>query len=91
LKQSCLLKTLFLSLDITLFLDAHGLVSWQVNPGKAPQVVSQLLDDDCPEEFIRGLLLSVRSLLPVESLVEECEKRSSSSQAFNSAESETCT
>nr|PNR52339.1 hypothetical protein PHYPA_008713 [Physcomitrium patens] len=47
----------------------------KVNPSKAPQVLSQLLDDDCPEEFIKGLLLSVRSLLSVEALVDECEKR----------------
>lgn len=48
----------------------------QVNPGNAPLVVGQLLDDECPEDFIKGLILSVRSLLPVEPLVEECEKRS---------------
>lgn len=38
-------------------------------------VVGQLLDDECPEDFIKGLILSVRSLLPVEPLVDECEKR----------------
>lgn len=37
--------------------------------------MGQLLDDECPEDFIKGLILSVRSLLPVEPLVEECEKR----------------
>ncbi|KAL2668641.1 hypothetical protein AAZV13_01G141200 [Glycine max] len=47
----------------------------KVNPGNAPLVVGQLLDDECPEDFIKGLILSVRSLLPVEPLVEECEKR----------------
>jgi len=46
-----------------------------VNPGNAPLVVGQLLDDECPEDFIKGLILSVRSLLPVEPLVAECEKR----------------
>jgi clathrin heavy chain len=46
-----------------------------VNPGNAPLVVGQLLDDECPEDFIKGLILSVRSLLPVEPLVDECEKR----------------
>ncbi|KAJ0021343.1 hypothetical protein Pint_32516 [Pistacia integerrima] len=46
-----------------------------VNPGNAPLVVGQLIDDECPEDFIKGLILSVRSLLPVEPLVEECEKR----------------
>lgn len=38
-------------------------------------MVGQLLDDECPEDFIKGLILSVRSLLPVEPLVDECEKR----------------
>ncbi|KAG9442153.1 hypothetical protein H6P81_018007 [Aristolochia fimbriata] len=41
----------------------------QVNPGNAPLVVNQLLDDECPVDFIR-------SLLPVVYLVEQCEKRS---------------
>ncbi|KAJ6957342.1 hypothetical protein NC653_039317 [Populus alba x Populus x berolinensis] len=35
----------------------------------------QLLDDECPGDFIKGLILSVCSLLPVEPLVEECEKK----------------
>ncbi|KAG5560738.1 hypothetical protein RHGRI_003917 [Rhododendron griersonianum] len=37
--------------------------------------VEKLLDDDCPEDFIKGLILSVRSLLIIEPLVEELEKR----------------
>ncbi|KAK2982510.1 hypothetical protein RJ640_026353 [Escallonia rubra] len=53
--------------------DARPLIN--VNPGNAPLVVGQLLDDECPEDFIKGLILSVRSLLPVEPLVDECEKR----------------
>ncbi|KAL5985732.1 hypothetical protein ACLOJK_027719 [Asimina triloba] len=53
--------------------DARPLIN--VNPGNAPLVVGKLLDDECPEDFIKGLILSVRSLLPVEPLVEECEKR----------------
>ncbi|XP_058192753.1 clathrin heavy chain 1-like [Rhododendron vialii] len=32
------------------------------NPGNAPLVVGQLLDDECPEDFIEGLILSVHSL-----------------------------
>ncbi|XP_058201771.1 uncharacterized protein LOC131316428 [Rhododendron vialii] len=47
----------------------------KVNPGNALLVVRQLLDDDCPEDFIKGLILSVRSLLIIEPLVEEFEKR----------------
>ncbi|KAI8566826.1 hypothetical protein RHMOL_Rhmol02G0072400 [Rhododendron molle] len=46
-----------------------------VNPGNAPLVVGQLLDDKCPEDFITGLILSVRSLITIETLVEEFEKR----------------
>ncbi|KAF6145240.1 hypothetical protein GIB67_041435 [Kingdonia uniflora] len=41
----------------------------KANPGSAPYniplVVGQLLDDDCPEDFINGLILSVHSLLPI--------------------------
>ncbi|GFY82280.1 clathrin, heavy chain [Actinidia rufa] len=40
----------------------------KVNPGNAPLVVGQLLDDECPEDFITHWILSVRSLLPVERL-----------------------
>ncbi|PPS19407.1 hypothetical protein GOBAR_AA01162 [Gossypium barbadense] len=36
----------------------------KVDPGNAPLVVGQLLEDECPEDFIKGLILSVRSLLP---------------------------
>ena len=39
------------------------------------QVVGQLLDDECSEDFIKNLILSVRSLIPVEPLVEEVEQR----------------
>jgi clathrin heavy chain len=42
----------------------------KVSPGKAPQVVGALLDCEAPEEFINNLILSVRSLLPVDKLVE---------------------
>lgn len=55
----------------------------QVNPANAPLVVGQLLDDECPEDFIKNLILSVRSLLPVEPLVAECEKRCGLSAALS--------
>ncbi|KAF7833783.1 clathrin heavy chain 1 [Senna tora] len=67
--------------DLTHFLYINNMLRYiegyvqKVNPGNAPLVVGQLLDDECPEDFIKGLILSVRSLLPVEPLVEECEKR----------------
>ncbi|KAL0708360.1 hypothetical protein Bca4012_074786 [Brassica carinata] len=67
--------------DLTHYLYINNMLRYiegyvqKVNPGSAPLVVGQLLDDECPEDFIKGLIISVRSLLPVEPLVEECEKR----------------
>uniref|UniRef100_A0A803KRG1 Clathrin heavy chain n=1 Tax=Chenopodium quinoa TaxID=63459 RepID=A0A803KRG1_CHEQI len=67
--------------DLTHYLYRNNMLRYiegyvqKVNPANAPLVVGQLLDDECPEDFIKGLILSVRSLLPVEPLVEECEKR----------------
>ncbi|XP_010461980.1 PREDICTED: clathrin heavy chain 2 isoform X1 [Camelina sativa] len=67
--------------DLTHYLYTNNMLRYiegyvqKVNPANAPLVVGQLLDDECPEDFIKGLILSVRSLLPVEPLVEECEKR----------------
>jgi clathrin heavy chain len=39
------------------------------------QVVGALLDCEAPDDFINNLILSVRSLLPVDALVEHVEKR----------------
>ncbi|XP_077251138.1 clathrin heavy chain 2-like [Tasmannia lanceolata] len=67
--------------DLTHYLYSNNMLRYiegyvqKVNPSNAPLVVGQLLDDECPEDFIKGLILSVRSLLPVEPLVDECEKR----------------
>lgn len=36
-----------------------------VSSQNAPVVVGKLLDDDCPEDFFKGLISSVRSLLPL--------------------------
>eukprot|EP00211_Chloroparvula_japonica_P000498 CAMPEP_0119134882 /NCGR_PEP_ID=MMETSP1310-20130426/18147_1 /TAXON_ID=464262 /ORGANISM="Genus nov. species nov., Strain RCC2339" /LENGTH=1640 /DNA_ID=CAMNT_0007125725 /DNA_START=25 /DNA_END=4944 /DNA_ORIENTATION=+ len=47
----------------------------KVAPAKTPEVVGALLDLECDETFITNLILSVRSLLPVEPLVAEVEKR----------------
>ncbi|GAV54607.1 hypothetical protein ZYGR_0AN00750 [Zygosaccharomyces rouxii] len=47
----------------------------QVNPSKTPQVVGALLDVDCDEDFIKGLLQSVFSQVSVKELTEEVEKR----------------
>jgi clathrin heavy chain len=46
-----------------------------VSPGKAPAVVGALLDCEAPEEFVNNLILSVRSLLPVDQLVDVVEGR----------------
>ncbi|KAL7587653.1 hypothetical protein Lser_V15G40846 [Lactuca serriola] len=67
--------------DLTHYLYTNNMLRYiegyvqKVNPGNAPLVVGQLIDDECPEDFNKGLVLSVRSLLPVEPLVDECEKR----------------
>lgn len=67
--------------DLTHYLYTNNMLRYiegyvqKVNPSNAPLVVGQLLDDECPEDFIKNLILSVRSLLPVEPLVDECEKR----------------
>ncbi|KAI5435110.1 hypothetical protein KIW84_021802 [Lathyrus oleraceus] len=44
----------------------------KVNPRNAPLVIGLLLDEGCPEDFIKGLLPSVSSRFPVE---QECVKR----------------
>ncbi|EFJ13237.1 hypothetical protein SELMODRAFT_157554 [Selaginella moellendorffii] len=67
--------------DLTHYLYSNNMLRYiegyvqKVNPANAHLVVGQLLDDECPEDFIKNLILSVRSLLPVEPLVEQCEKR----------------
>ncbi|KAK3233841.1 hypothetical protein CYMTET_55889 [Cymbomonas tetramitiformis] len=67
--------------DLTNFLYTNNMLRYvegyvqKVNPANTPQVVGALLDIECQEEFIKNLILSVRSLLPVEPLVEEVEKR----------------
>ena len=43
----------------------------QVSPAKAPQVVGALLDVEAPDDFIGNLILSIRSLIPVEALCAE--------------------
>ncbi|KAF5839265.1 clathrin heavy chain 2 [Dunaliella salina] len=67
--------------DLTTFLYNNNLLRYiegyvqKVSPGKAPQVVGALLDAEAPDEFINNLLLSVRSLLPVDKLVQVVEAR----------------
>lgn len=67
--------------DMTLHLYRRGHTRFveayvqKVNPGKTPIVVGALLDVECNEDFIKNLINSVRSLLPVGDLTEEVEKR----------------
>jgi clathrin heavy chain len=47
----------------------------KVSPAKTPVVIGKLLDLDCNEDFIRGLLNSVGINCPVGDLVEQVERR----------------
>jgi clathrin heavy chain len=47
----------------------------KVSPQKTPQVVGKLMDLGCDIDTIQNLLNSVRSMCPVEALVEQVEKR----------------
>lgn len=63
--------------DLTHFLYTNNMLRYiegyvqKVSPAKAPQVVGSLLDCEAPDEFITNLILSVRSLIPVEGLCAE--------------------
>jgi len=67
--------------DLTTYLYQNNMMRYiegyvqKVNPGNAPFVVGALLDQECSEDFLQNLILSVRSLLPVGPLVEEVGKR----------------
>lgn len=47
----------------------------QVNSANTPQVIAGLLDVDCDENIIKGLLMSVLGRVPIKELVVEVEKR----------------
>ncbi|KAK8088578.1 hypothetical protein PG997_003539 [Apiospora hydei] len=48
----------------------------RVNPGRTPQVIGGLLDVDCDESVIKGLLNSVDpTAIPIDALVSEVESR----------------
>uniref|UniRef100_A0A383W0X8 Clathrin heavy chain n=1 Tax=Tetradesmus obliquus TaxID=3088 RepID=A0A383W0X8_TETOB len=67
--------------DLTTYLYNASLLKYiegyvqKVSPQKTPKVVGALLDCEAPDDFVNNLILSVRSLLPVDALVEEVEKR----------------
>ena len=66
--------------DLTHYLFSNNMLRYiegyvqKVNPSKAPQVVGGLLDAEASDEFINNLILSVRSLIPVEQLCLEVSK-----------------
>eukprot|EP01111_Echinosteliopsis_oligospora_P009445 TRINITY_DN2769_c0_g1_i2.p1 TRINITY_DN2769_c0_g1~~TRINITY_DN2769_c0_g1_i2.p1 ORF type:complete len:1719 (-),score=461.34 TRINITY_DN2769_c0_g1_i2:59-5215(-) len=47
----------------------------KINPVNTPTVVGSLLDLDCPTDYVTNLVMSVRSLCPIEPMVEAAEKR----------------
>ena len=75
--------------DLTHYLYTNNMLRYiegyvqKVNPGKAPQVVGALLDSEASDEFVNNLILSVRSLIPVEQLCAEVEQRNRSVSATN--------
>jgi len=75
--------------DLTHYLYTNNMLRYiegyvqKVNPGKAPQVVGALLDSEASDEFVNNLILSVRSLIPVEQLCAEVEQRNRSVSAIS--------
>jgi clathrin heavy chain len=67
--------------DLTKYLQSKGMQRYiegyvqKVSPQKTPAVVGALLDAEADESFVTNLILSVRSLVPVDALVEEVEAR----------------
>ncbi|WPT18138.1 Clathrin heavy chain 1 [Picochlorum sp. SENEW3] len=67
--------------DLTKYLHEKGMQRYiegyvqKVSPQKTPAVVGALLDVDADDEFVKNLILSVRSLVPVDDLVDEVESR----------------
>jgi len=47
----------------------------KVNTSRTPEVIGALLDVDCDENAIKSLLMSIQGPVPIDALVEECEKR----------------
>lgn len=47
----------------------------KVNTSRTPEVIGALLDVDCDENAIKSLLMSIQGPIPIDDLVNECEKR----------------
>ncbi|KAI0065620.1 clathrin heavy chain [Artomyces pyxidatus] len=67
--------------DLVLYLYQNGLTKFievyvqRVNSARTPQVIGGLLDVDCDETTIKGLLASVTGNFPIDELVQEVEQR----------------
>jgi len=67
--------------DLTRFLYTNNMSRYiegycqRINPLNTGTVVGALIDIGCNEDYIKNLIMSVRSLCPVEPLVEQVEKR----------------
>jgi clathrin heavy chain len=67
--------------DLVLYLYQKGLTKFievcvqQVNSVRTPQVVGRLLNVNCDETMIKGLLASVTGNFPIDELVHEVEQR----------------
>lgn len=67
--------------DLVLYLYQNGLTQFievyvqRVNSIRTPQVIGGLLDVDCEEATIKGLLASVTGNFPIDELVHEVEQR----------------
>ncbi|KAG6808949.1 hypothetical protein H0H92_002275 [Tricholoma furcatifolium] len=67
--------------DLVLYLYQNGLTKYievyvpRVNSVRTPQVVGGLLDVDCDETIIKGLLASVTGNFPIDELVHEVKER----------------
>ncbi|KXJ29012.1 clathrin heavy chain 1 [Exaiptasia diaphana] len=67
--------------DLVLYLYRNNLQKYieiyvqKVNPSRLPVVVGGLLDVDCSEDIIKGLIMAVRGQFSTDELVEEVEKR----------------
>lgn len=67
--------------DLVLYLYQNGLTKFievyvqQVNSARAPQVIGGLLDVDCDEATIKGLLATITGNFPIDELVQEVESR----------------
>jgi len=67
--------------DLVLYLYQNGLIKFievyvqRVNSARTPQVIGGLLDVDCDETTIKGLLSTVTGNFPIDELVHEVEQR----------------